>query len=139
MKVKILSTSDVHGYVYPTDYSTPNNIADYGMLKAATLIKQQKQAAAADEIVIAVENGDWIQGSPLTSYVAKQTTAKQQGIFSQITSNIGYDAGVLGNHEFNYGLDYLRAAEHYRNYPLLGANIAGGRQQQIVDAPLTRL
>lgn len=137
MKVKILSTSDVHGYVYPTDYSTPNNVADYGMLKAATLIKQQKQAATADEIVIAVENGDWIQGSPLTSYVAKQTTAKQQGIFSQITSNIVYDAGVLGNHEFNYGLDYLRAAEKYRNYPLLGANIAGGRQQQIVDAPYT--
>lgn len=137
MRVKILSTSDVHGYLYPTNYSTADNVSDYGMLKAATLIQQQKANADIDEVVIAIENGDWIQGSPLTSYVAKQTTPEQQGIFTRVTGTIGYDAGVLGNHEFNYGLDYLRAAEQNRNYPLLGANIDGGQQQSIIDAPYT--
>ncbi len=135
MKIKILSTSDVHGYLYPTNYSTKTNVAEYGMLKAAGIIKRYKQTASADDIVIAIENGDWIQGSPLTSYVVKKLPVAKQSIFSQITADIGYDAGVLGNHEFNYGLAYLRSTETERNYPLLGANIKGGRAQHIVDQP----
>ena len=35
---------------------------------------------------------------------------------------IGYDAAALGNHEFNYGLDTLRAFERQCDFPLLGAN-----------------
>ncbi|PWG00440.1 bifunctional metallophosphatase/5'-nucleotidase [Levilactobacillus bambusae] len=135
MKIKILSTSDVHGYLYPTNYSTPDNVTDYGMLKAATIINRLKTTAADDEVVIAIENGDWLQGSPLTSYVAKKMPPADQRIMTEITARMAMDAGILGNHEFNYGLDYLRAGESGRNYPILGANILGGKDQHIVDAP----
>ena len=35
---------------------------------------------------------------------------------------IGYDAAALGNHEFNYGMDTLRAFQRQLHFPLLGAN-----------------
>lgn len=135
MKIKIISTSDVHGYIYPTNYSTANDVKPYGMLKAATIIHDIKHQATDDEIVIAVENGDWIQGSSFANYIARQKADNKHAIFSEITSLIGYDAGILGNHEFNYGLDYIRTSESKRKYPILGANIDGGIKQKIVDQP----
>ena len=136
MKVKILSTSDVHGYVLPTNYSRRDDHQDYGWLKVATVIQEVQQRATSDEIVITIENGDWIQGSAFASYLAQQS-ADQQALFTQLTRSIHYDAGVLGNHEFNYGLDYLRNCERQRNYPLLGANVQGGVAQEILDGPYT--
>ncbi|USS85921.1 bifunctional metallophosphatase/5'-nucleotidase [Fructilactobacillus cliffordii] len=132
--IKLLSTSDVHGYVYPTNYSTKDNYTGIGLLKAGTIIKQAREQATADEIILAVENGDLIQGSPLTSYLAEQPDTLKDYL-TGITSQIGYDAGVLGNHEFNYGIDYIRAAEAKRNYPILSANIMGAENEQIADAP----
>ncbi|USS88112.1 bifunctional metallophosphatase/5'-nucleotidase [Fructilactobacillus hinvesii] len=132
--IKLLSTSDVHGYVYPTNYSTKDNYTGIGLLKAGTIIKQARKQAQPDEIVLAVENGDLIQGSPLTSYLAEQPNTPKDYL-TDITSQIGYDAGVLGNHEFNYGLDYIRAAEAKRNYPIISANITGAESEHIADAP----
>lgn len=136
VKVKILATSDVHGYVYPTKYLNAADNQPLGLLKAATVIEEIRQNAAPDEVVITIENGDWIQGSPLTTYLAKHSEAPSE-LLSQLTTTLNYDAGVLGNHEFNYGLDYLRTCERDRDYPLLGANIDGGEAQKIVDAPYT--
>ncbi|KRL93673.1 bifunctional metallophosphatase/5'-nucleotidase [Levilactobacillus hammesii] len=136
VKVRILSTSDVHGYVYPTKYLSIVDTQPLGLLKAATIIDEARQAALPDEIVITIENGDWIQGSPFTTYLAKHPAAGSEQL-TQLTTSLHYDAGVLGNHEFNYGLRYLQTAESDRDYPLLGANIIGGEAQQIVDAPYT--
>nr|AFP81707.1 2',3'-cyclic-nucleotide 2'-phosphodiesterase [Levilactobacillus brevis] len=134
MKLKILSTSDVHGYVYPTSYSSRDDRQDYGWLRAATVIRDVKAAAGPDEVVVTIENGDWIQGAPFASYLT-QRPAAEAALFSKLTSELGYDVGVLGNHEFNYGQDYIRHCEAQRTYPLVGANITGGVAQGILDAP----
>ncbi|MFC6289994.1 bifunctional metallophosphatase/5'-nucleotidase [Levilactobacillus angrenensis] len=134
MKLKILSTSDVHGYVYPTSYSRRDDHRDYGWLRAATVIRDVQAAAGPDEVVVTIENGDWIQGAPFASYLA-QRPAAEAALFTQLTSQLGVDVGVLGNHEFNYGQDYLRYCEAQRTYPLVGANIQGGSDQGILDAP----
>lgn len=133
MHLQILSLSDVHGYLYPTDYSQRTDHHAYGWLQAATVIEQQRAQAAPTDIVLTIDNGDWIQGSPLASYVAQHS--RYETIFTTLTNNLGIDVGVLGNHEFNYGLTYLRACEARRNYPLLGANIIGGSAEKIIDAP----
>lgn len=134
MKVKILSTSDVHGYVYPTSYRDRQDDQAFGMLKAATVIRQIRAEAMADEVVVTIENGDWIQGSSLASFLV-QAPSPDQSLFTELTAALHYDAGVLGNHEFNYGQAYIRQAESQRNYPLLGANISGGMAQGLLDAP----
>lgn len=136
VKIRILSTSDVHGYVYPTKYLSVTDRQPLGLLKVATVIDSFRQNALPDEIVLVIENGDWIQGSPFATYLAKHPEVPSEQL-TQLTTTLHYDAGVLGNHEFNYGLDYLRTAESDRDYPLLGANITGGETQHIVDAPYT--
>ncbi|EKK20370.1 2', 3'-cyclic-nucleotide 2'-phosphodiesterase [Fructilactobacillus florum 8D] len=133
-KIKILSTSDVHGFIYPTDYSSPDKTTPLGLLKAGSLISRIKDQSQPDELVLAVENGDLIQGSPLTSYLADHPQS-DQSFLTKITSKIGYQAGILGNHEFNFGLEFLRHAESQRNYPLLGANLHGHDRTGISDQP----
>lgn len=119
MKLTILSTSDIHGYVYPTDYKKRNQDLPLGLLKAASLIQEIKAEEAGPILVI--DNGDFLQGSPLTYYTAKQ---KQQPFtYTSILNDVGFDAGVLGNHEFNYGKEYLNEAVDALNYPILCANI----------------
>ena len=66
------------------------------------------QKAAAEGPVVTIENGDWLQGSPLAYYVAK--ISKQPDQLTRLYNEVGYDAGIIGNHEFNYGSDYLRQA-----------------------------
>lgn len=134
MKLTILSTSDVHGYLYPTNYSHRTDKEDYGFLKVATKIDQIKTQADADEWVITIENGDFIQGSPLTYFTAKKQ-AKYRSIYSQLTNAADYDAGILGNHEFNYGLPYLQQCEAKRNYPILAANLKENTGDGVLDAP----
>ena len=136
MKIRILSTSDVHGYFYPTDFSSIDDHHELGYLKAASLIRKIKAQEAVDEIVLYVENGDIIEGSPMDAYAynTRDTNAYSQKITSLVNS-LEPDAAVLGNHEFNYGLDYLAQTLAGRNYPILGANISGPTAKQIVDAP----
>jgi len=132
--LKILSTSDVHGFLYPTNYSQRDDQQPYGWLKAATLIRQIQDQAGPDDIVLTIENGDWIEGSSFDSYLAT-AAPDRASLLSKLPQDLHYDLGVLGNHEFNYGLDYLRECMADRNYPLLGANIDGAHAQGIVDAP----
>lgn len=134
MKIRILSTSDVHGYLYPTNYSSRDDQRDYGFLKVASKINQLKKSAKEDEWVICIENGDFIQGSPLTYYTAKKA-AKWRTVYTDLTNSVGYDAGILGNHEFNYGMAYLAQCEAGRHYPILNANFEEKKGVGIIDAP----
>jgi len=68
--LKILSTSDVHGFFYPTNYSQRKDRQPYGWLKAATVIRRLQAQAGPDDIILTIENGDWIEGSSFASYLA---------------------------------------------------------------------
>jgi 2',3'-cyclic-nucleotide 2'-phosphodiesterase/3'-nucleotidase len=78
---------------------------------------------------VVVDNGDAIQGTPLTYYYGLGDGAASvlDGTATHPMANafnaIGYDAQVVGNHEYNYGLDMLRAYEDDLDDPLLGANV----------------
>ncbi|EPC74430.1 2, 3-cyclic-nucleotide 2-phosphodiesterase, partial [Lacticaseibacillus paracasei subsp. paracasei Lpp71] len=104
MKLTILSTSDTHGFVLPTNYVKRDQDLPFSLAKAKTVLDAQK--AAAEGPVVTIENGDWLQGSPLAYYVAK--ISKQPDQLTRLYNEVGYDAGIIGNHEFNYGSDYLR-------------------------------
>lgn len=68
MKLTILSTSDTHGFVFPTNYVKPNANMPFGLIRAASVIHREQQAATGP--VITVDNGDFLAGSPLAYYVA---------------------------------------------------------------------
>ena len=121
MKLTILATSDMHGYIKPSNFGAKDQDMPFGSAKAATIIKEKK--AASDGPVLTIENGDFIQGSPLSYYIARRRKTNNPAELINVLNLIDYDAGVLGNHEFNYGKDYLQQAISATNHPILAANI----------------
>lgn len=120
MKLKILATSDMHGYIMPSNYGEKEMDLPFGTAKVATTIQHIKNNF--DGPVVTIDNGDFIQGSPLSYFVNKSTEYKVNDL-TQVLNDIGYDIGVLGNHEFNYGMSYLKQAIASYNHPTLCANI----------------
>ncbi|MGB3159767.1 MAG: bifunctional UDP-sugar hydrolase/5'-nucleotidase [Carnobacterium sp.] len=121
MKLTILATSDIHGYIRPTNFSTKTQDKPFGALKVATVLKDEKEAA--DGPVLTIENGDFIQGSPFSYYVARHRGKKSSEDLATVLNMMEYDVGVIGNHEFNYGKEYLCQAISAVKYPVLAANI----------------
>ncbi|MEO7234870.1 MAG: metallophosphoesterase, partial [Lapillicoccus sp.] len=124
----VIGTTDLHGNVYNWDYfknaeydDAKHN--DIGIAKAATLIKAIRAEQGAGN-TLTLDAGDTIQGTPLAYYYAKvePITSGTMHPMAAAMNEVGYDAAALGNHEFNYGLDLLRAFEKQCHHPLLSAN-----------------
>ncbi|HEX6918091.1 MAG TPA: bifunctional metallophosphatase/5'-nucleotidase, partial [Phycicoccus sp.] len=127
-RLTVLGTTDLHGNVYNWDYFrnaeyNDSKANDIGVAKAATLIKAAREEFGADRC-ITLDAGDTIQGTPLAYYFAKiePITGGAKHPMATAMNALGYDAAALGNHEYNYGLDTLRAFEDQCNHPLLSAN-----------------
>ncbi|GGM39065.1 2',3'-cyclic-nucleotide 2'-phosphodiesterase [Paraliobacillus quinghaiensis] len=116
-KLCLLVTSDVHGYVYPTNYSDRQE-RHLGLAKIATLVKEKRKTSN----VILLDNGDLIQGSPLTFHHAKYQKDTPNPLI-KVANHMGYIASVLGNHEFNYGLDYLQQVVEQSDFPWLSSTV----------------
>ena len=130
MKLTLLSTSDTHGYIYPTDFKNLNeNNAPFGVSRAASVIENERKNA--DGPVITIELGDFLQGSALATYLAKKNNSNIINAYNQIQ----YDFGLLGNHEFNYGQKFLKNALNKTNYPILCANITDDNNNCVYGIP----
>ncbi len=99
-RIRILATSDVHGYIYPYNYSDGMS-ADLGMARLHTMIESLK-----DENTLIIDNGDNLQGSPL-AYHHFIAHAQDVSPVTKAMNAIGYDYINLGNHDFNYGEEAL--------------------------------
>ena len=95
--VSILTTTDMHGRAYDWNSYT-NSALNSNFLQAAKLVAERR-AAVDDSILIDV--GDILQGSALSSYNILQEGGENSPMATALRY-IGYDAFVLGNHEFNY-------------------------------------
>ncbi|MDF7672070.1 bifunctional UDP-sugar hydrolase/5'-nucleotidase [Lactobacillus sp. ESL0701] len=123
MKLVFLHSSDIHGYLLATDYQDSTNYkAPFGLSRVASVIKAQ-QAKYGAENVIVTDAGDCLQGAPLASYVHAADTKIALKEYTASYNTIGYDARVLGNHDFNYGQDYLKYYLAQNTAPMLNANI----------------
>lgn len=114
----LLSTTDLHGNLFPIDYYT-NRPANRGLAKVATLIKQVR---AESPNVLLLDSGDTIQGTPLAYHFARKDTAKPNPTIAAMNA-LRYDAMAVGNHEFNFGLPNLMKAKREAKFPMLAANI----------------
>ena len=118
--------SDVHGYIFPTDFSQTNQQIPMGLLYANQLIEQSSKN---DDIYFKIDNGDFLQGSPLCNYLVSEIHTSKP--LTAIYNRLNFDLGTIGNHEFNYGLPYLKDTLHDLNYPVLCANILDSKQQPL--------
>lgn len=131
MQLTILAMSDTHGYFFPTDYVDDRIESPFGLLKAASVIKKERERANGP--VLLLDNGDFIQGSPMSQYVEENNETPAQLV--DILNDLKVDAGVIGNHEFNYGVDYLKAGIEVVSHPVLSANILQKNGAFFANAP----
>lgn len=129
--ITIFETSDTHGYLYPSLYHKRQENRNLGLLKLASLLKEERDGAQGASLTI--ENGDFIQGSPLSFYV--QSQLNDGTALAEVFNLLSYDGGVIGNHEFNYGLSYLKSVLNHLNYPILNANIINHKGQLAFGQP----
>jgi 2',3'-cyclic-nucleotide 2'-phosphodiesterase/3'-nucleotidase len=128
VRLTVLGTTDLHGNVFNWDYFknveyTDSKNNDIGVAKASSIIKSLRAERGA-ATCITLDAGDTIQGTPLAYYYAKidPITDGATHPMAAAMNAVGYDAAALGNHEYNYGLEILRAFERQCDFPLLSAN-----------------
>ena len=115
----IASTTDVHGWLRGWNYYDNAPDSTRGLTRAATIVDSVRGANPGR--VILVDAGDLLQGNPL-AYVAARITGDSVSPIVAAMNAMRYDASAIGNHEFNYGVDYLNAAVAHARFPFLSAN-----------------
>lgn len=119
--LRILETTDLHSNMMDFDYYKDTPTEKFGLVRTASLINAARSEAKNS---VLVDNGDLIQGSPLGDYMAaKGLKAGEIHPVYKALNTLDYAVGNLGNHEFNYGLDYLHKALSGAKFPYVNANI----------------
>jgi 5'-nucleotidase len=109
--ITILHTNDTHSQIDPLP---PNdrNAGKGGVARRATLVKRVRKE---NPNTLLLDAGDVLQGTPYFNFYKGEVEYKAM-------SAIGYDAGTLGNHEFDNGLEALAAALKFANFDIVSAN-----------------
>ncbi|RDE07914.1 bifunctional 2',3'-cyclic-nucleotide 2'-phosphodiesterase/3'-nucleotidase [Pelagibacterium lacus] len=123
--LRILETTDIHVNLLPYDYYADQEDNTLGLARTASIIETIR-AEAGNAILL--DNGDMLQGSPMGDYIAYERGVDDSDIHPTVAAMnaLGYDAGTIGNHEFNYGLEFLETAMAGAQYPVVLANIVRG-------------
>ncbi|CDH02390.1 bifunctional 2',3'-cyclic-nucleotide 2'-phosphodiesterase/3'-nucleotidase [Xenorhabdus bovienii] len=139
--LRVMETSDIHSNLIDFDYFKDKPTEQFGLVRTANLIKAAKAEATN---AVLVDNGDLIQGSPLADYMAAKGLKKGDvHPAHKLMNTMGYTVGNFGNHEFNFGLDYLKQAIAGAKFPYINANIMDAKTGKnyftpyiIVDTPV---
>ncbi|GAB7220568.1 bifunctional 2',3'-cyclic-nucleotide 2'-phosphodiesterase/3'-nucleotidase [Vibrio comitans] len=124
--LRLMETTDLHGNMMPFDYFANKYEPSFGFARTALVINEAR-AEVTNSMLF--DNGDLIQGSPMADYIANQF-AQDSDYLDQnphpvykAMNLMDYDAANIGNHEFNYGLDFLEAATQHAEFPYVVSNV----------------
>ena len=144
----LLETTDIHSHVLGYDYYTLSPDPHVGLDRTATLIERARRRFAN---TVLFDDGDVIQGSVLADYQAQAHPLpcdRELAVYKAMDA-LGYAAGTIGNHEFNYGLPFLaQVTGHPMNvagvpkrrcagphFPLVLSNVFSARDGDPIYAP----
>src|SRR5437868_6431298 len=118
LELIVAGTTDTHGWLRGWEYFRNGPDTTRGLTRLATVVDSLR-AAAPDRVVL-LDAGDDMTGTPITS-VAMRDSVQPNPIIAAMNT-LRYDAGVIGNHEFNFGLGYLNRSIAQARFPMLAAN-----------------
>ncbi|TNH05327.1 bifunctional 2',3'-cyclic-nucleotide 2'-phosphodiesterase/3'-nucleotidase [Testudinibacter sp. TR-2022] len=119
--LRIIETTDLHANMLDYDYYKDAPSDKLGLARTADLIVKAREQVKNS---VLVDNGDVIQGSPMGDYIAsKGLTAGEVHPVYKAMNLLNYDAATVGNHEFNYGLEFMDKALAGANFPYVSANV----------------
>lgn len=121
--LRLMETTDLHVHVWPYDYYSDRPVDNIGLARTASLVRAIRDEAAN---AMLLDNGDFLQGNPMGDYIAYERGMKDGDMHPVITAmnTLGFEASTLGNHEFNYGLDFLMKSLAGADFPVISANVA---------------
>lgn len=117
-KIKIIFTTDVHGYYFPYDFRH-RRWTKGSLQRVHGYVAQQCKNNPAGTILI--DGGDILQGEP-TSYYFNYISREQHHRVADMCNYIGYDVSVVGNHDIESGHEVFDKFIDNCNFPVLGAN-----------------
>jgi len=120
--LRIMETTDLHVHVFPYNYYADKPDDTVGLARTAAHIDAIR-AEATNALLI--DNGDFLQGNPMGDYMAYEKGMQDGDVHPVIKAMnaLGFDASTLGNHEFNYGLDFLMKSANGAEFPIVSANV----------------
>ena len=121
--LRLMETTDLHVHVFPYDYYSDQPRDTVGLARTASIIADIR-AEATNSLVL--DNGDLIQGNPMGDYIAYERGMKDGDMHPIVEAMnvVGFDAATIGNHEFNYGLDFLMKSMAGAGFPVVLSNVA---------------
>lgn len=129
--LRLLETTDLHMHLLGYDYLTQTASRSIGLTNLTPLIQDARDGA---DLTLLFDNGDFLQGNPLAEHIAAHLPAGQVHPVIKTLEALGYDALTLGNHEFDYGLDFLHRVLADTTIPVVCANVRTGPQQTLYPA-----
>ncbi|MCD6354272.1 MAG: metallophosphatase [Prolixibacteraceae bacterium] len=108
----ILHTNDIHNHIEPFTGTNPKYAGRGGLARISELAKEQK---TANPNTLLFDAGDMFQGTPYFNYFKGKLMLK-------LMSAAGYDAGTIGNHEFDNGLEGILKPLPNARFPIINSN-----------------
>jgi 2',3'-cyclic-nucleotide 2'-phosphodiesterase (5'-nucleotidase family) len=113
-RLRIIATNDFHGALEPRPDAA--GVVRGGAAYVASMIESAKKECAPSCETLLVDGGDMFQGTPASNLAFGRPVV-------QYYNRMGYVASALGNHEFDWGTDTLRARMRQAHYAILGSNV----------------
>ncbi len=151
-KINIIFTTDVHGNYFPYDFKH-DHWGKGSLQRVHAFVAQQVKRLSGSTILI--DGGDLLQGDPTSYYFnclcrpndedfpmnitipSKESFTRHK--VSEMCNFIGYDVGVIGNHDIETGHDVYDQFVHDCNFPILGANAISDETGEPYFEPYTIL
>lgn len=119
VSLKVIETSDVHGYFFPYDFVEGKPL-DGTLTRVSTYVERERKIYG-DRLLL-IDNGDILQGQP-TCYWSNFVMTAQENVAAQVVNYMRYDAETVGNHDIEPGHAVYDKWIREVRCPLLGANI----------------
>lgn|GEM_PF-22554 len=127
--IQILATSDMHNKFVAYDYATDSVSKSGSLAQISTLVKDLR---ASNPNTILVDNGDTLQGTASSLFIEDPKHPMIVGM-----NAMKYDSFSLGNHEFNYGMDFIARFEAAADFPILCGNVYNNSTGKRLGEPYT--
>lgn len=111
-KIVILHTNDTHSQIEPLPMNDRYDPGKGGVVNRLAVIDSIRRT---NENVLLFDAGDIVQGTPYYTLFKGRIEAEAMNAMK-------YDAGTIGNHEFDFGLDTLRLMFERMNFPIVCSN-----------------
>jgi len=110
--ISILHTNDLHSHIEPFSEGNENTAGKGGLARISEMVKRVK---SVNQNTLLFDAGDMFQGTPYYNYFKGE-------LMLQMMSAAGYDAGTIGNHEFDDGLEGIKKSLPAAKFPLINSN-----------------